>query len=165
MKNIFLTALSKLFFAKFSKGTSTISFVKSLTGSEALRDVFPWYLLLSAGFHPCPTAGKRRVQRGGLREGSDGGCVLDGDTLPTNHFQMSHGELMLSDGEMQRNLSAVELSYVPAPSQLQLSNHQGARGFCGLSRTLHICPSSELLLLVRPRLTQKGDLTTELVLL
>ena len=133
------------FFAKFSKGASTISFVKSLTGSETLGDFFPWYLLLlSAGFHPCPTARKRRVQRGGLRERSDGGCVLAGDTLPTNHFQMSHLQSMLSDCEMQRNLSAVELSYVPAPSQLQLMNHQDARGFCGVSRALDISPSSAL---------------------
>lgn len=68
--------------------------------------------------------------------------MLDGDMLPTNHFQMSHQQLMLSDCKTQRNLSAVELSYVPAPFQLQFRNHQEARGFSGISRALDISPSS-----------------------
>lgn len=97
MKNIFLTALSKFFFAKSSKGTSPISIVKSLTGAETLGDFFLWYLLLSAGFHPCPTPWRQRVQPGGQWEWWDGGCVLAGDKLPTNHFQVSHQQLMLSD--------------------------------------------------------------------
>lgn len=98
--------------------------------------------MLSVGFDPCLTAQNRCVQWGGLREGWDEGCVLDGDKLPTNHFQMSHQQLMLSACEMLRNLSAVELSYVTAPSQLQFMNYQDTGGFCGISRALDISPSS-----------------------
>lgn len=97
----------QIFFAKSSEGTSPYSFVKSLPGAETLGDFFLWCLLLSAGSHPRPTPWRRCVQPGGQWEWWDGGCVLAGDKLPTDHFHVSHQQLMLSDCRMQRNLSAV----------------------------------------------------------
>lgn len=83
----------QMFFAKSSEGISPISIVKSLTGAETLGDFFLWYLLLSAGLHPCPTSRRRCVQPGGQWEWWDGGFVLAGDKLPAKHFQVSHQQL------------------------------------------------------------------------
>lgn len=131
----------QIFFAKSSKGTSPISIVKPLTEAETLGDFFLWYLLLSAGFHPCPTSWRQRVQPGGQWEWWDGGCVLAGDKLPTNHFQVSHQQLMLSDCRCTETSLLLMQNYVFAPSQLQFTNHQDARAFCSISRALYISPS------------------------
>jgi len=115
------------FFAKFSKGVLTISFVKSLTGSETLRDFSSLVSVAVSWISSPPDSTETACAARGLRERSGRGCVLAGDMPPTNHFQVSHQQLMLSDCPVQRNLSAVELSYVPAPSRLQFKNHQDRR--------------------------------------
>lgn len=76
--------------------------------------------------------------------------MLAGDNLPTDHFQVSHQQLMVSGGEMQRNLSDGELTMCLLPLSFSLGTIEAMEVSVALQEEHW---ASLLLQLVRPHLT------------
>lgn len=143
VKNIFLTALSKLFCQVQHRDFHYfLCQISSGSRNSRLLGFFPWYLLLSAGFHPCLTAWKRRVQHGVC--GRVGWRLCAGWGQPANRSFPSESPAV--DGQWRWDAEKPLwwwTHYVPAPSQLQLRDHWGNGGVCGTSRrALGISPPS-----------------------